>query len=114
MIPVPVRCTAILPVLIERWRSNNNGLNLTSGVRFGFYAAESPGIRKAAVPIDLRRLCARDCWPLPQAYSVLAKCRYGINPGKRDVPVPSTPRRQSPTRTRAELAKAIGSVGGTS
>lgn len=28
-----------------------NGLNLTSGVRFGFYAAESRGIRKAAVPI---------------------------------------------------------------
>jgi glutamine amidotransferase-like uncharacterized protein len=28
-----------------------NGLNLTSGVRFGFYAAEGRGIRKAAVPI---------------------------------------------------------------
>jgi hypothetical protein len=28
-----------------------NGLNLTSGVRFGFYAAEARGIRKAAVPI---------------------------------------------------------------
>jgi len=28
-----------------------NGLNLTSGVRFGFYAAEGHGIRKAAVPI---------------------------------------------------------------
>jgi glutamine amidotransferase-like uncharacterized protein len=28
-----------------------NGLNLTSGVRFGFYAAESRGIRKAAVTI---------------------------------------------------------------
>ena len=28
-----------------------NGLNLTSGVRFGFYAAESRGIRKAAVSI---------------------------------------------------------------
>jgi len=28
-----------------------NSLNLTSGVRFGFYAAESRGIRKAAVPI---------------------------------------------------------------
>jgi hypothetical protein len=26
-------------------------LNLTSGVRFGFYAAEGQGIRKAAVPI---------------------------------------------------------------
>ena len=28
-----------------------NGLNLTSGVRFGFYAAEARGIRKTAVPI---------------------------------------------------------------
>jgi len=28
-----------------------NGLNLTSGSRFGFYAAEARGIRKAAVPI---------------------------------------------------------------
>jgi hypothetical protein len=28
-----------------------NGLNLTSGVRFGFYAAEDRGIRKAVVPI---------------------------------------------------------------
>ncbi|MCM3873412.1 MAG: BPL-N domain-containing protein [Pyrinomonadaceae bacterium] len=28
-----------------------NGLNLTSGVTFGFYAAENQGIRKAAVPI---------------------------------------------------------------
>ena len=28
-----------------------NGLNLTSGVRFGFYAAERQGIRKAAVPV---------------------------------------------------------------
>jgi glutamine amidotransferase-like uncharacterized protein len=28
-----------------------NGLNLTSGVRFGFYAAEAQGIRKSAVPI---------------------------------------------------------------
>src|SRR5882672_4227718 len=28
-----------------------NGLNLTSGVRFGFYSAESRGFRKAAVPI---------------------------------------------------------------
>jgi glutamine amidotransferase-like uncharacterized protein len=28
-----------------------NGLNLTSGVRFPFYAAENRGIRKAAVPI---------------------------------------------------------------
>ena len=31
--------------------SGYNGLNLTSGVRFGFYAAENQGIRKAAVPI---------------------------------------------------------------
>ena len=28
-----------------------NGLNLTSGVRFGFYSAEEKGIRKAAVAI---------------------------------------------------------------
>jgi glutamine amidotransferase-like uncharacterized protein len=32
--------------------SPNNGLNLTSGVRFDFYAAENRGIRKAAVPIS--------------------------------------------------------------
>ncbi len=31
--------------------SGYNGLNLTSGVRFGFYSAENQGIRKAAVPI---------------------------------------------------------------
>ncbi len=31
--------------------SGHNGLNLTSGVRFGFYSAESRGIRKAAVAI---------------------------------------------------------------
>jgi len=30
-----------------------NGLNLTSGVRFGFYSAEDRGIRKAAVPITV-------------------------------------------------------------
>ena len=30
-----------------------NGLNLTSGVKFGFYAAEDRGIRKAAVPITV-------------------------------------------------------------
>ncbi len=30
-----------------------NGLNLTAGVKFGFYAAEDRGIRKAAVPIAL-------------------------------------------------------------
>ena len=28
-----------------------NGLNLTSGVKFGFYSAEEKGVRKAAVPI---------------------------------------------------------------
>ena len=28
-----------------------NGLNLTAGARFGFYAAEARGIRKAAVPV---------------------------------------------------------------
>ena len=32
--------------------SSANGLNLTSGVRFGFYAAEGRGVRKAAVAID--------------------------------------------------------------
>jgi hypothetical protein len=32
--------------------SGYNGLNLTSGVRFGFYAAEARGIRKAAVAIS--------------------------------------------------------------
>lgn len=31
--------------------SPTNGLNLTSGVRFGFYAAEDRGIRKTAVPL---------------------------------------------------------------
>ena len=30
-----------------------NGLNLTCGVKFGFYAAEDRGIRKAAVPITV-------------------------------------------------------------
>jgi len=30
-----------------------NGFNLTSGVQFGFYAIESQGIRKAAVPISV-------------------------------------------------------------
>ena len=34
-------------------RSIYNGLNLTSGVRFGFYSAEAQGIRKAAVPITI-------------------------------------------------------------
>jgi|SRR5579883_3283035 len=33
--------------------SPNNGLNLTGGVRFGFYSAEARGIRKAAVPIAI-------------------------------------------------------------
>ena len=32
--------------------SGYNGLNLTSGVRFGFYSAENRGIRKAAVAIS--------------------------------------------------------------
>jgi glutamine amidotransferase-like uncharacterized protein len=32
--------------------SGFNGLNLTSGVRFGFYSAEARGIRKTAVAID--------------------------------------------------------------
>ena len=31
--------------------SGYNSLNLTSGVQFGFYSAESRGVRKAAVPI---------------------------------------------------------------
>ena len=30
-----------------------NGLDLTSGVKFGFYSAEAQGIRKAAVPITV-------------------------------------------------------------
>src|SRR5262245_6219312 len=30
-----------------------NGLNLTSGVQFGFYALEGQGVRKAAVPIAI-------------------------------------------------------------
>jgi glutamine amidotransferase-like uncharacterized protein len=33
-------------------RSSYNGLNLTDGVQFGFYAAEERGIHKAAVPIS--------------------------------------------------------------
>ena len=33
--------------------SPTNGLNLTSGVKFGFYAAEDRGIRKASVPISV-------------------------------------------------------------
>jgi glutamine amidotransferase-like uncharacterized protein len=37
-----------------------NGLNLTSGVRFGFYAAENRGIRKAAVPIASAGTAALD------------------------------------------------------
>jgi hypothetical protein len=32
-------------------RTPDNGLNLTSGVQFGFYSAEARGVRKAAVPI---------------------------------------------------------------
>jgi glutamine amidotransferase-like uncharacterized protein len=37
-----------------------NGLNLTSGVRFGFYEAERRGIRKAAVPISGAGIATRD------------------------------------------------------
>ena len=33
-------------------RSPYNGLNLTSGVQFGFYSAEARGVRKMAVPIS--------------------------------------------------------------
>jgi glutamine amidotransferase-like uncharacterized protein len=33
-------------------RSPYNGLNLTSGVQFGFYSAEARGVRKAVVPIS--------------------------------------------------------------
>src|SRR4051794_24713735 len=33
-------------------RSPYNGLNLTSGVQFGFYSAEARGVRKAAVAIS--------------------------------------------------------------
>ncbi len=33
-------------------RTPYNGLNLTSGVQFGFYSAERRGVRKAAVPIS--------------------------------------------------------------
>ena len=33
-------------------RTPYNGLNLTSGVQFGFYSAEGRGVRKAAVPIS--------------------------------------------------------------
>lgn len=33
-------------------RSPYNGLNLTSGVQFGFYSAEARGERKAAVPVS--------------------------------------------------------------
>ena len=35
------------------FRSPYNGLNLTAGVRFPFYAIENQGIRKAAVPIAI-------------------------------------------------------------
>ncbi len=37
-----------------------NGLNLTSGITFGFYAAETKGIRKAAVPITAPGASALD------------------------------------------------------
>jgi hypothetical protein len=33
-------------------RSPYNGLNLTSGVQFGFYSAEARGVRKTAVPVS--------------------------------------------------------------
>ena len=33
-------------------RTPYNGLNLTSGVHFGFYSAEARGVRKAVVPIS--------------------------------------------------------------
>lgn len=33
-------------------RTPYNGLNLTSGVQFGFYSAEARGVRRAAVPIS--------------------------------------------------------------
>jgi hypothetical protein len=33
-------------------RTPYNGLNLTSGVQFGFYSAEGRGVRKSAVPIS--------------------------------------------------------------
>jgi hypothetical protein len=33
-------------------RSPYNGLNLTSGVQFGFYSAEARGVRKMAVPVS--------------------------------------------------------------
>uniref|UniRef100_Q02CJ4 Biotin-protein ligase N-terminal domain-containing protein n=1 Tax=Solibacter usitatus (strain Ellin6076) TaxID=234267 RepID=Q02CJ4_SOLUE len=39
--------------LAGKYNSPYNGLNLTSGVQFGFYAAEGRGIRKTAVPIAL-------------------------------------------------------------
>jgi len=37
-----------------------NGLNLTSGVRFGFYSAENRGIRRTAVPITIPGAPTRD------------------------------------------------------
>jgi len=37
--------------------SPRNGLNLTSGVRFGFYSLEARGVRKAAVPITTAARC---------------------------------------------------------
>jgi glutamine amidotransferase-like uncharacterized protein len=40
--------------------SGYNGLNLTSGVRFGFYSAETRGIRKAAVAITVAGAPALD------------------------------------------------------
>ncbi|HEV7425950.1 MAG TPA: BPL-N domain-containing protein [Thermoanaerobaculia bacterium] len=41
-------------------RSPYNGLNLTSGVQFGFYSAEARGVGKAVVPISGARTPALD------------------------------------------------------
>lgn len=54
-----------------------NGLNLTSGVRFGFCAAEARGIRKAAVA-DCRRRIANALSVLggwPAVYRLGCGCR---------------------------------------
>jgi glutamine amidotransferase-like uncharacterized protein len=37
-----------------------NGLNLTSGIRFGFYSAENQGLRKAAVAISIAQAATLD------------------------------------------------------
>lgn len=41
-------------------RSPYNGLNLTSGVQFGFYSAEARGVRKTAVSISSTKAPALD------------------------------------------------------